>query len=584
MPNLLQLNKISKSYGPRVLFHEASFTLGERQKIGVVGRNGAGKSTLFNIILGEEKLKFGEGEVVVFEEANIGFIKQEVDFSDLDTVLGYLKEKTGREDWEIRKQASFFQLDEKKMGMKIKELSGGYQMRVKLTAMLLSEPNLILLDEPTNYLDLSTILLLEKFLQTYKGSSMIISHDREFLNNVCTETLEIEQGRFAHYPGKLDQYLAFKEQKLIEAKKYNKKQDNKIQHLQSFVDRFGSKATKAKQAQSKLKQIERISKIEIASPLKRVRIRMPELDVPKGLALRVNKMSIGYPGKTIAAGIEIDIEKGEHIAILGENGQGKTTFLRTLANDLQMQAGGMRWMPRMKIAYYAQHVVTNLNLKEKVGDYLERNAKGARTSEDILRMAGNFLFSEDDLTKSISMLSGGEKARLCLAGILLDDNNVLLLDEPTNHLDFETVEALAHALKETFATVLFISHNRGFINIVANSIIEVYDGSVKRFYGDYKAYIKKLENQAKVIDEPDTGLDAKEMKEARRAMREQEKVRKRELKKIEDKLEVKKARMETILKTFSDNPMKSHPDLSRELKQVEKYITELEDEWLRIAE
>lgn len=583
MATLLQLNKIKKSYSQQVIFNEASFSVGEKQKIGVVGRNGAGKSTLFRMILGEEEVD--AGEILLFDCARMGSIKQEDDFSDTDIVLDYLIAKTKKEDWQVRKQASFFQLDDEKIKMRIKDLSGGFQMRVKLTVMFLLEPNLLLLDEPTNYLDLSTVFLLEECLKKYKGTTMIISHDRDFLDNVSDETLEVENGSLNYFPQKINDYLVFKAQKNNEYINYNKKQERKIKHLQSYIDRFGVQANKAKQAQSKAKQIKRIKKIDIADPIKKVNILIPTTIHKKGLALRIEQADIGYPEKIIAKSINIDVEKGEHIAVLGDNGHGKTTFLRTIASDLKVLEGSMRWMPNTSIAYYAQHVVSELDPAEKAGDYLERSAKWARTKEDILKIAGDFLFSESDILKSISMLSGGEKARLCLAGILLSNNNVLLLDEPTNHLDFETIEALVNALKKSPITLLFISHNQGFISALADNIIEVHNGSVKRFNGGYNDYVYKLKARADIAVNTGKIEDEKKIEKEARAMEfQQEKERKKTLKSIENKIENKRKRKEVIMKIFIDKPNENLIDLRKELKILESEILDLEGEWLKSCE
>lgn len=577
MSNLLQIKNISKTYGGDTVLHSVSFTIGEKKKIGVIGRNGAGKSTLFKIIIGSEKQS--EGEVIIYDRTRIGYIEQEEDFTETETVIEYLIRKTKKEDWKCRKVASTFQIKNDLVEKRVRSLSGGYQMRVKLIVMILQEPNLLLLDEPTNYLDLSTMFLLEKFLWSYKGAYMIISHDQEFISSVCKEIISIDRGEAYYFRGSLDAYFAFKVEKLESTLKYNKKQDAKLKHLQFFVDRFRYKASLAKQAQSKLKQIEKITKHKIASKQKNVSLRVGEINVKSGLALRLEKLEIGYCEKTVARGIEMDIEKGEHIAILGDNGQGKTTFMRTIAGDLEKIGGKMRWMPNMEIAYYAQHLVDALNFKDKVGKYLEV-CSSAKTKEDVMKVASSLLFSESDLEKTISVLSGGEKARLCLAGLLLSGANVLLLDEPTNHLDFETVEVLIDALSESNTTILFISHNRTFINSLADKIIEVSDGKVLRFgssYDDYVYHVKKsIGAEVGLV----ACIEKQEVKQKKRELYEENRYIKKEIEKIEKKLEKFQLRKQEILDIFENNPTEVNIELSNELKEIDNKAIELENDWL----
>jgi ATP-binding cassette, subfamily F, member 3 len=580
MSNLLQIKNISKTYTGDVILSDVSFTVGEKKKIGVIGRNGAGKSTLFRIITGTEKQT--EGEIVIFDKTRIGYIEQEEDFSETETVIGYLLRKTKREDWECRKVAATFQLKNDLIEKKVRDLSGGYQMRVKLVAMILHEPNLLLLDEPTNYLDLSTMFLLEKFLLSYKGAYMIISHDKEFLASVCKEIVEIESGEAYYFRGSLEAFFTFKKEKLETTIKFNKKQDKKQKHLQSFVDRFRYKASKAKQAQSKLKQLEKIEKQIIKANQKNISLHVPDVKVKNGLAIRMNGLEMGYGDKLVVKTSEMDIEKGEHIAILGDNGQGKTTFMRTIAGDLEKMNGRMRWMPHMEIAYYAQHLIDALNFQEKVGAYLEARS-GAKTKEDVIRVASSLLFSQSDLEKTVSVLSGGEKARLCLAGLLLSGANVLLLDEPTNHLDFETVEVLINALKKSKATILFISHNRTFINSLADKIIEVKNGGVKRFGSSYDDYIFTIKKQVDIEVEVRADEEEKrEVKRRRREVFEENKHIRNQIQKIEKKLDKCKLRKQEILDIFESNPTQENMELSRELKDINENSVDFENKWLEL--
>jgi len=452
MSNLLQIDNLSKSYGTRTILENANLTVRTKEKIGVIGRNGAGKSTLFKIIVGTEKSD--SGSVIISQDAHLGYLEQQDPYDVTESVIEFLVRYTGKEEWECGKIAGRFQLKNDMLESRIDGLSGGYRMRVKLTAMLLKEPNILLLDEPTNYLDLSTLLLLEEFLRSYNGGFLVISHDREFLKNTCNETLDVEHGKLFLYPRPLEEYFAFKAEQVRLKESHNKNIEREKKQLQDFVDRFRTKASKASQAQSKLKQIGRLKKIDIANPLSSVRIQIPEIERKKGVALHSVDMSIGYGENVVASDIQMSINRGEHIAIVGNNGQGKTTYLKTLAGDIPCIAGGFKWAVNTKISYYAQHVSNTLKAEDTVEKYLEKSAGKDVLNEDILRMAGNFLFSGDALKKKIAVLSGGERARLCLAAILLNKSQILLLDEPENHLDFETVEALAVALRSGVTIIM----------------------------------------------------------------------------------------------------------------------------------
>ena len=353
MSILLQINGLEMAYGTQTILNGASLSISDRQKVAVVGRNGAGKSTLFRLIVGEEQPT--GGEIRIHNETQIGYLTQHNPFKNGEKVMDFMMRYSGKEIWDCAKVAARFQIRQDLFEREVASLAGGYQMRVKLSAMLAKEPNLLLLDEPTNFLDLSTLLLLEQFLKKYKGSFMLISHDREFIKKTCEQTLEIEQGRTILFPKPLEEYLAYKEEKTLSAEKFNKKVLTEKQHLQSFVDRFGAKATKAAQAKSKMKQIERLKTVEIVNPLDISKIRIPKVEQKKGIALTAEDLSIGYGEKIVAGKINFDINRGERIAVVGDNGQGKTTLLNTIAGELQAINGKFKWGSNILISYYAQH-------------------------------------------------------------------------------------------------------------------------------------------------------------------------------------------------------------------------------------
>jgi len=480
MDVLLQANNLCKSYGPNIILDDANFNINEKQKIGVIGRNGAGKSTLFKIIIGEEEKD--SGTINIPSYTKIGYLQQHDPFEKDETIIDFLMRYTNQEKWKCEKEAGQFDLKNEILDKKIGDLSGGYQMRVKLTAMILFEPNLLLLDEPTNYLDLSTLILLERFLKNYRGSFMIISHDREFLRNTCDFTLEVDQGDTFLYSGKIDEYMEYKAQKIDSSIKQNVKIDKQQKHMQKFVDRFGAKASLAKSAKSKEKAITKLedNKINIKTDLSVIKIKIPNIEEKKGLILKTKDLKIGYKDKDVASDINLEFESGKKIAILGDNGEGKSTFLKTVSDRLDPKDGHLKWRNNIKIDYYAQDIINSLNSSETVENFLRRSS-GRTDKSDIYRMASNFLFKEDDLNKPISILSGGEKSRLCLAGLLLTDNEVLLLDEPTTGLDPETRQVVWRViddLKKKHGLTIFLTTHYMEEAANADHVVIIHKGKI----------------------------------------------------------------------------------------------------------
>jgi ATP-binding cassette subfamily F protein 3 len=575
---LLQVKDLSKEYGGKIIFSGLSFSVFNKQKIGVIGRNGAGKSTMFRIVLGQEEAD--SGKIVESSEARIAHLKQENDFLDKETGLEYLIRTSHKEEWQCLKIASRFRFDSDQLAKPISKLSGGWQMRLKLSAMLLLEPNLFLLDEPTNYLDLGTILLLEDFLKSYNGGFLIISHDRQFLKETCQQTMEITSSKCLDFPGPLEAYLAYKEQRAAGMIKTNIKIDREQKHLQEFVDRFRYKSSKAAQAQAFIKKIDKLSahKISIEHNSGSVRINIPQAEKRKNNALVIDELTIGYHKKPLVSGFDLAIKNGEKIIITGDNGQGKSTFLKTIAGELPVIDGRFSWFADLKKAYYAQLSAEALNGSESVGDYLRRVADANLKTEKVLQMAGDFLFSGDDLKKPISVLSGGEKSRLVLAGLLLGKPDVLILDEPTNHLDFETVEALGSALADWNGTIIFTSHDRTFANMVATGIIEVNEGKAKRYYHGYEDYVNQLEKRLAIGQKEEITETIKPVSSYAKQKENQKLVRS-----LENKLNKLGVEHSAIYQYFLDNPHDYSNEKKDHLKQLEKNIQELEEEWLKLS-
>jgi ATP-binding cassette subfamily F protein 3 len=493
MAVLLQVKDAHKSYGEQVLLDGADVTLTDDVKVGFVGRNGAGKSTLLRVILGEEELD--RGEVVCHPKLRLGYLRQHDPFLPGETVLGFLMRDSSQPDWKCGEVAGEFELKGAYLDGPIARLSGGWQTRVKLAALLLHEPNLLLLDEPTNFLDLRTQILLEHFLRHYKEACLIVSHDRAFLGATCDQTLDLTRGKLTMYPGKIEAFLEYQRERREHDERSNAAVLAKRRHLEDFIARNKARASTASRAKSKSKQLERLELVEIEADDPTARIRAPIVEPRQGPALRCKELAIGYPERQVAADIDLEIDHGSRAAVVGDNGQGKTTFLRTIVDSLRPQAGEVKWGHGCSIGIYAQHVYTSLPEKQTVFEYLDATAARGTKEQQILAAAGAMLFRGDAIEKRISVLSGGERARLCLTGLLLSQYNVLVLDEPGNHLDVDTVEALAEALLEYRGTVIFTSHDRHFMKRVATCIVEVRDGRVTNYRGNYEAYLYSVNKE-----------------------------------------------------------------------------------------
>ena len=493
MTTLLKLEDAYKGYGDRNLLDGAEVEIPDDHKLGFIGRNGAGKSTLIRILLGEEELD--KGQITRHPRLRLGYLRQHDPFHEGESVLEFLMRDTGQPDWRCGAVAGQFEIKGALLEGPVRKLSGGWQTRVKLTALLLHEPNLLLLDEPTNFLDLRTQLLLEEFLKGFRGGCLIVSHDRAFLDATCDHTLSIARGKLTLYPGTVDAFLDYERQQREHDERSNAIVLAKRRQLETFIAKNRSHANTAVQAKSKEKQLERLTLKTFDKAEKTVRMKVPAIEARSGPALRCTDLSIGYGEHVVATDIQVEIEHGTRVAVVGDNGQGKTTFLRTVADSLAPLSGSLRWGFGCDIGCYAQHVDTSLPEHYTVREYLSAEATSDATAQTVLDMAGSFLFRGDDVDKPVSVLSGGERARLCMAGLLLGKHSVLILDEPGNHLDVETVESLAEALNRYRGTVIFTSHDRSFLERMATSVIEVRDGSVTNYLNDYASYLYRVKKE-----------------------------------------------------------------------------------------
>lgn len=588
MAPLIELSQASKSYGNQILLDDVSLTLDDTQKVGLIGRNGAGKSTLARILLGEEDLD--TGKVIRHRALRLGYLYQHDPFEPEESILAFLMRDSGQPEWRCGEVAGRFELKGESLNEPVRQLSGGWQSRVKLAGLLLHEPNLLLLDEPTNFLDLSTQILLERFLRTFPAGCLVISHDRAFLNATCEHTIELSRGNLARYPGKVDAYLEYKKLQQEQDQQTNVRTLAKRKQLQSFVDRNRAGANTASQARNKQKQIERLELIRVESAEATVGMRLQVCEQRRGTALRCDDLSIGYPDHTVATEIRLDLEHGERIAIVGDNSQGKTTFLKTVTESIPTLAGAFRWGHGCVIGVYAQHVFESLPEMQTVRGFLVNRAAPGITTQEVLNVAGSFLFRGEAVNKDIRVLSGGERARVCLAGLFLRGHNILILDEPVNHLDVETADELADALARYTGTVIFTSHDRAFMSKVATQVVEVRDGKIDVYRGDYSLYVERMrqrieENEGSRPPPPTRAAAQAKAKAKQPGTKNSAKERFRLEKKInslERQMNKQKELLPALLEkmTAAVDDWQVLSDLQKEQKVIEARINVLETEWL----
>jgi ATP-binding cassette subfamily F protein 3 len=590
MAVLIQIKNASKSYGSQVLLDDAEATLTDDVKVGFVGRNGAGKSTLLRVLLGEEELD--HGEVARHPNLKLGYLRQHDNFLPGESAHDYLIRDSSQPDWKCGEVAGEFELKGDYLNGPISKLSGGWQTRVKLAALLLHEPNLLLLDEPTNFLDLRTQILLEHFLRHYKEACLIVSHDRAFLGATCSHTLDLSRGKLTMFPGKIDAFLDYQIEQREHLERSNAAVLSKRRHLETFIAKNKARASTATQARSKAKQLEKLELAEIDADEATVAIRAPQIEPRQGPALRCVDLAIGYAERQIASDINLEIEHGSRAAVVGDNGQGKTTFLRTIVDSLSPRGGEIRWGYGCQIGVYAQHVYTSLPETKTVFDYLFSLAAAGTKEQQLLDLAGAFLFKGPHVEKKIAVLSGGERARLCLAGLLLSQYNILILDEPGNHLDVDTVDALAQALIDYKGTVIFTAHDRHFMHRVATNVIEVRDGRVTNYGGDYDAYLYAVNKE---IDDEEREQASLKMSKAPAAVLTLKKADRakgrgeRELRKEISTLEKTIARLDDQKRESNAKLMQSSDPqealrLHQEVETLTAQLTEAEERWCALQE
>ena len=633
---ILQGNKIERSFSGDVLFDNINIQVDERDRIALVGRNGAGKSTLLKILVGEEAPT--SGEINTKRDLNLSYLAQDSRFESSNTIYAEMlnvfaglradekrlrdmemkmAELTGSdldklmtdydrlsEDFrqrggftyesDIRAILNGFKFDESMWEMPISDLSGGQNTRLALVKMLLEKPELLVLDEPTNHLDIETIAWLENYLVNYQGALIIVSHDRYFLDKVATVTLDLTKHSLDRYVGNYSKFMDLKAEKLATEAKNFEKQQKEIAKLEDFVNRNIVRASTTKRAQARRKQLEKMERLDKPTEgQKSANMTFHADKVSGNVVLTVKDAAIGYEDEILSEPISLDVKKMDAIAIVGPNGIGKTTFIKSVVGKLPFIKGTSTYGANVEVGYYDQTqsalTPSNTVLDELWNDF-------ATTPEvEIRNRLGAFLFSGDDVKKSVSMLSGGEKARLLLAKLSMENNNFLILDEPTNHLDIDSKEVLENALIDFDGTLLFVSHDRYFINRVATKVMEISEDGATIYLGDYDYYLEKkaeLEELARLEAEENQVSEEVQVASAGASDYQAQKANQKEMRKlsrrieqIENELETIEERLEEISAAMLEtNDVAELSDLQKELDDLTDSQEALMEEWSDLSE
>lgn len=629
---ILQANKIERSFAGEVLFDNINLQVDERDRIALVGKNGAGKSTLLKILVGEEEPT--SGEINKKKDISLSYLAQDSRFESENTIYDEMLhvfddlrstekqlrqmelemgEKTGAElnklmsdydrlseefrqaggftyEADIRAILNGFKFDESMWQMRIAELSGGQNTRLALAKMLLEKPNLLVLDEPTNHLDIDTIAWLENYLINYSGALIIVSHDRYFLDKVTTITLDLTKHSLDRYVGNYSSFVEQKEQKLATEAKNYEKQQKEIAALEDFVNRNLVRASTTKRAQSRRKQLEKMERLDKPEAGKKSANMTFHSDKVSGnVVLAVENAAIGYDGEILSEPINLDLRKMNAVAVVGPNGIGKTTFIKSIVNQIPFIKGEVRFGANVEIGYYDQ-TQSRLTPSNSVLDELWNDFK-LTPEVEIRNRLGAFLFSGDDVKKSVGMLSGGEKARLLLAKLSMENNNFLILDEPTNHLDIDSKEVLENALIDFDGTLLFVSHDRYFINRVATHVLELSENGSTLYLGDYDYYVDK---KAELATSKEVELEAiNQEKESSslndyQVQKETQKELRKLMKQIEN-LETEIEELETQAQDISEQMLTSNNadelmQLQAELDKISQRQEEAMQEWEELSD
>ncbi|MFH1691658.1 MAG: ABC-F family ATP-binding cassette domain-containing protein [Candidatus Omnitrophota bacterium] len=639
---MIAINNVSKNYGQKTLFENISLNINQGEKIGLVGPNGAGKSTFFHLVMGT--LEPSSGFLQVNKGTRVGYLPQESSFHSERSVLQEIlegdetlqslkceklkleeEEKAGSMRYgEILHELEvlgFFELEHKSkkilagLGFKesdflkpITHLSGGWQMRVLLAKLLTYHYDLLLLDEPTNYLDLNAALWLKDYLGGFKGTFIMISHDKDFLTDVTNYTLILEHGAIAKVKGSYHHYEQIKEERYVHLSKQFAEQEKKRKQLQTFVSRFHAQPNKAAAVRNKKKALERMDEIVLPpDPMASIRnFHFPQTRPSGQTVITLEKVCKSYGDVTVYRDFDFEISKGDKAVLAGENGAGKSTLLKILSGAIDIDSGQRKVGYHVDIGYFSQTRLDTLNMANSVLQEAYSAAPGSMAQESIRTILGAFLFSGDDVEKKVSVLSGGEKSRLNLAKFLINPPNFLLLDEPTTHLDVDAVEALVRALKSYEGTLVFISHDIHFVRSMANVVYEVKQGSVRKFFGNFDYYMEKREEEGFIplgrakkkgndAAKEEAKLARQKTKEEEKHAKEEERARKAHNTAIGARIQKLRKRQEDLqLESYAKARALADPriyrdeerakEYGRRLKEIEKLMVEIDKEVQQLEE